>query len=159
MSVLLAGIGNVFAGDDGFGVSVAAALARRTLPPGVRAGDYGIRGVHLAYELLDGCDGLVLVDAVPMGEPAGTVCVIEPEPPGADAPPVDAHRMTPDLVLTTLARLGGSLERVLVVGCQPASLGPGLGLSPVVAAAVEPAAALAVELAAEILRAHEEALP
>ncbi|MHB1928952.1 MAG: hydrogenase maturation protease [Acidimicrobiales bacterium] len=148
--MLVAGIGNVFAGDDGFGVAVAEALAGRRLPAGVRAADYGIRGVHLAYELLDGCDGLVLVDAVPFGEPAGTVCVIEPDPPGPDAPPVDAHRMTPDLVFTTLARLGGSLDRVLVVGCQPGSLEPGIGLSPAVAAAVRPAADLAVQLAAEL---------
>ena len=71
--VLVAGIGNIFLGDDGFGVEVAQRLRRRPARDGVRVEDYGIRGVHLAYELLDGYDALVLVDAVPMDEPAGTV--------------------------------------------------------------------------------------
>ena len=77
--VLVAGIGNIFLADDGFGVEVAQRLRRPALPDGVRVEDFGIRGVHLAYELLDGYDALVLVDAVPMGEPPGTVAVIEPE--------------------------------------------------------------------------------
>ena len=81
MKVLVAGIGNIFLGDDGFGVEVAARSAGRAdLPDGVRAEDFGIRGVHLAYELLDGYDALVLIDAVPMGEPPGTVALIEPDP-------------------------------------------------------------------------------
>ena len=79
--VLVAGIGNIFLGDDGFGVEVASRLAARPLPDGVRVEDFGIRGVHLAYELLDGYDVLVLVDAVPIGEAPGTVAVIEPDPP------------------------------------------------------------------------------
>ena len=77
--MLVAGIGNIFLGDDGFGVEVAQRLADRPMPEGVQVADFGIRGVHLAYELLDGYDALVLVDAVPMGEPPGTVAVIEPE--------------------------------------------------------------------------------
>ena len=78
--VLVAGIGNIFFGDDAFGVEVAQRLAGRPMPEGVKVVDFGIRGVHLAYELLDGYDALVLVDALPMGEPPGTVAVIEPEP-------------------------------------------------------------------------------
>ena len=77
--ILVAGIGNIFLTDDGFGVEVASRLARQSLPPGVRVADFGIRGVHLAYELLDGYDGLILIDAVPMGEPPGTLAVIEPD--------------------------------------------------------------------------------
>jgi hydrogenase maturation protease len=142
MSVLVAGIGNIFCGDDGFGVEVAHRLARRQLPDGVRLAEYGIRGVHLAYELLDGYDTLVLVDAVPMGAaPPGTVAVIELDMDDVAATPcgpaIDAHSMTPATVLATLAHLGGRVERVLVVGCQPKDLGERIGLSAPVAAAVE----------------------
>ena len=77
--VLVAGIGNIFLSDDAFGVEVAHRLSGRALPDGVRVEDYGIRGMHLAYDLLEGYDALVLVDAVPMGEPPGTLAVIEPE--------------------------------------------------------------------------------
>lgn len=150
--VMVAGIGNVLQGDDGFGVEVVARLARRRVPPGVRVVDFGIRGVHLAYELLDGYDSLVLVDAVPMGEPPGTVEVIEPDPvPPADAV-VDAHTMGPDVVLATLARLGGEVGRIWLVGCQPATLEEGLGLSGPVDAAVDEAVDLCLELLADIVQ-------
>jgi hydrogenase maturation protease len=154
--VLVAGIGNIFQSDDGFGVEVANRLAGGPLPDGVRAVDFGIRGVHLAYELLNGYDGLVLVDAVPMNEAPGTVAVIVPDDDGERATSddsaaiLDAHSMSPDVVLSTLARLGGSIERTYVVGCQPATLDEGMGLSPPVAAAVDGAVALCRRLAAEI---------
>jgi hydrogenase maturation protease len=154
--VLLAGIGNIFLGDDGFGVEVATRLGRQAVPGGVQVADYGIRGVHLAYELLDGYDTLVLVDAVPMGETPGTLAVIEPEaaaaPAGGDdvAPVIDAHSMSPGVVLGMLAGLGGSVERVVVVGCEPATLDEGIGLSPAVAAAVEPAVELCRGLLTEM---------
>src|SRR5665213_431336 len=77
--VLVAGIGNIFQGDDAFGVEVVNHLAHHALPAGVRVEDFGIRGVHLAYELLEGYDGVVIIDAVPMGEPPGTLAVIAPE--------------------------------------------------------------------------------
>src|SRR3984957_18605891 len=117
--VLVAGIGNIFQSDDAFGIEVASALAGWTLPPGVRVEDFGIRGVHLAYELLEGYDALVMIDAVPMGEPPGTLAVIEPELDSAETsggggvPVVDAHTMNPDVVLATLRHLGGSVERIL----------------------------------------------
>lgn len=155
--VLVAGIGNIFLGDDGFGVEVAASLAARTLPEGVKLGDFGIRGIHLAYELLDGYDALVLIDALPLGDAPGTVAVIQPDPvvaaTAADdvAPVVDSHSMSPAVVLGTLAGLGGSVEHVYVVGCEPATVAEGIGLSPVVAAAVEPAADLCVELLSDIV--------
>jgi hydrogenase maturation protease len=154
--VLLAGIGNIFLGDDGFGVEVATRLGRQAVPDGVQVADYGIRGVHLAYELLDGYDTLVLVDAVPMGETPGTLAVIEPGAPAAPAggddvaPVIDAHSMSPGVVLGMLAGLGGSVNRVVVVGCEPATLDEGIGLSPAVAAAVEPAVELCRGLLTEM---------
>ena len=156
--VLVAGIGNIFQSDDAFGVEVATLLAARTLPLGARVEDFGIRGVHLAYELLDGYDGLVLIDAVPMGEPPGTLAVIEPAPDmggtseaTGDVPVVDAHTMNPEVVLATLRRLGGSVEKIFIVGCQPADLRDGMGLTPAVAAAVGDAAQLCVELVSEMV--------
>ena len=156
--VLVAGIGNIFQSDDAFGIEVATALAGWTLPPGVRVEDFGIRGVHLAYELLEGYDALVMIDAVPMGEPPGTLAVIEPEldsaetsGSGGDVAVVDAHTMNPDVVLATLRRLGGSVEKILIVGCQPADLQDGMGLTPAVAAAVEDAAQLCFQLVSEMV--------
>jgi hydrogenase maturation protease len=156
--VLVAGIGNIFQSDDAFGIEVATVLAGWTLPPGVRVEDFGIRGVHLAYELLEDYDGLVMIDAVPMGEPPGTLAVIEPEldsvetsGAGGDALVVDAHTMNPDVVLATLHRLGGSVEKILIVGCQPADLQDGMGLTPAVAAAVEDAAQLCFQLVSEMV--------
>ncbi len=154
--VLVAGVGNIFLGDDGFGVEVANRLARVPMPDGVRVADYGIRGVHLAYELLDGYDALVLVDALPMAEPPGTVAVIEPDraalTPAADdvAPAMDAHSMNPAAVLGMLAGLGGTVDVIRVVGCQPATVEEGIGLSPVVEAAVDEAVSVVEELVNEI---------
>jgi hydrogenase maturation protease len=156
--VLMAGIGNIFQSDDAFGVEVATLLATRPLPPGVRVEDFGIRGVHLAYELLEGYDGLIIIDAVPMGEPAGTLAVIEPEldavgtnETAGEVAVVDAHTMSPDVVLATLRRLGGTVEKILIVGCQPADLQDGMGLTTAVAAAVEEAAQLCLQLVSEMV--------
>ncbi len=106
----------------------------------MRLGEYGIRGIHLAYELLEGYDTLVLIDAVPMGQPAGTVAVIEVDMDdvvSAGDVGIDAHTMSPASVLGTLGHIGGRVERVLVVGCQPESVEERIGLSAPVAAAVE----------------------
>jgi hydrogenase maturation protease len=156
--VLCAGIGNVFFCDDGFGVAVANRLALQPLPECVHVEDYGIRGVHLAYELLDGYDALVLIDALPLGdEPPGTLVVLEPDaPPSSEhgddiAPVMDAHTMSPLVVLTTLANLGGSVGRILVVGCQPETIEEGMGLSDPVAAAVDRAVAMVSELLTELV--------
>jgi hydrogenase maturation protease len=153
--VLVAGIGNIFFGDDGFGVEVAQRMRRRPWPDGVRVEDYGIRGVHLAYELLDGYDALVLADAVPMDEPAGTVVVMEPAPsaPASDGlggPVLEAHSMDPVVVLDLLAALGGTVDRVLVVGCAPASLEEGIGLSAPVEGAVDRAVGAIEDLLGEL---------
>ncbi len=137
--MLVAGIGNIFLGDDGFGVEVASRLAREKLPGWVRVEDYGIRGVHLAYELAGGdYDTVVLVDASPRGGAPGTVYLIEPDLTQSAAVQVDAHSMTPDAVFRAAGALGGIAGRVLIVGCEPARTEESMGLSePVMHAVVE----------------------
>jgi hydrogenase maturation protease len=147
MRALVAGIGNIFFADDGFGVEVARRLDEREVPAGVRVADFGIRGVHLAYELLDGYDLLVLVDAMSLGEAPGTVAVIEVETDAAEpSGGLDAHTMTPATVVANLERLGGHVERIVIVACQPAAIEEGIGLSPAVAAAVDGAADLVLDV-------------
>jgi hydrogenase maturation protease len=158
VKVLVAGIGNIFLSDDGFGSEVAQRVALRgaDLPPDVKVEDFGIRGVHLAYELLDGYDALVLVDAMPLHEEPGTVCIVEPDPPepveaGDDvAPALDAHSMSPGVVLHMLASLGGTVDRIVVIGCEPATVEDGIGLSDPVAAAVEEAVDAVLEVIDEL---------
>ncbi|GAA3745768.1 hydrogenase maturation protease [Streptomyces tremellae] len=139
--VLVAGIGNLFLGDDGFGPEVVRRLADPAgRPPGVRVVDYGIRGMHLAYDLLDGYAALVLVDACPGEGPPGTVTVLEVGADDLGEGEFDAHGMNPVAVLANLGQLGGTLPSTFVVGCVPADLGEGIGLSAAVAAAVPEAA-------------------
>jgi hydrogenase maturation protease len=157
--ILVAGIGNIFLGDDGFGVEVANRMAGMPMPEGTQVTDFGIRGVHLAYELLDGYDALVLIDAVPLGEPPGTIAVLEPEQieqRGDDAPTLDAHSMNPAVVLGALAGLGGEVGRVLIVGCQPAVIEETMGLSEPVAAAVETAVGVVRDLVTELCGMRKE---
>jgi hydrogenase maturation protease len=143
--ILVAGVGNVFLCDDAFGVEVVRLLAERPQPPGVQIRDYGIRGVHLVYELLDGYDLFVLVDAAPRGEAPGTVSVLEVELPSPEAQPViDAHSLTPDAIFGLLSSLGGQPGRNLVVACEPAEVDAGMGLSDPVREAL-PHAVRAVE--------------
>jgi hydrogenase maturation protease len=148
--MLIAGIGNIFLGDDGFGSEAARALAAQDLPDWVRLADYGISGMHLAYDLASGYDTVILLDATARGEEPGTVSVIEldrPDGPSGDAARLmDAHGMQPDLVLSMLGVIGGQAGRVLLVGCEPASTGYGMGLSPPVAAAVSPAVRAVLDL-------------
>jgi hydrogenase maturation protease len=159
--VLVAGIGNVFLGDDGFGVEVARRLAAVPLPEAVDVVDYGIRGVHLAYDLLDGAHStLVLVDALPLPDPPGTLAVLEVPMDGGtapDLPAVDGHGMTPLAVVELLKRLGGEVERVLVVGCRPAVVDERMELSQPVAAAIAPAVALVTDVVRDLV--HEDAVP
>ena len=139
--VLVAGIGNVFRTDDGFGPEVARRLSALTWPDGVRVVDYGIRGLHLAYDLLDHWDVLVLIDALPDRGDVGSVALlaIRDEHVGEN-PRVDAHGMDPATVLASLAALGGRLPaRTLLVGCSVAETGEGIGLTPVAEAAVDEA--------------------
>jgi hydrogenase maturation protease len=142
--VLVAGIGNVFLGDDGFGPEVAQCLQLgEPLPDGVRVADYGIRGLHLAHDLLAGYDVLILVDALPNDGTPGRVEVIEVDPAGLGAGEFDGHGMDPLAVLAGVARFGGTLPDTYVVGCRVATVDETIGLSEPVAAAV-PAAATAV---------------
>ena len=115
----MAGIGNVFLGDDGFGVALAGRLATGALPAGVDVVDFGIRGMDLAYALGDGYDAAVLLDATPRGQAPGTLYVIEPELDEPSEVALDAHGMDPVKVLALARTLGGSPPRVLVVGCEP----------------------------------------
>jgi hydrogenase maturation protease len=147
--MMVAGVGNVFLGDDGFGVEVARRLASVALPEWVRVADFGIRGLHLAYELLDGGYATtVLVDVTPRGGEPGTVYLIEPDLGAPGAPPAraDAHGMHPEAVLALLRALGGSAGRVLIVGCEPARMEEEMGLSAPVARAVDEAVALVLEV-------------
>ena len=145
--ILVAGIGNVFQSDDGFGSEVARRLLTGPpVPEGVKVVDYGIRGVHLAYELLDGYDAALLIDATAQGGDPGTIYVIEPDVDAiesetglAEAGIVDAHGMDPASVLALLRSLGGRIDRLLVVGCEPVDVDEGMGLSEPVAGAVDEA--------------------
>ena len=141
MKILVACIGNIFLGDDGFGSEVARVLASRRLPEGVVLEDFGIRGLDLAYTLLDRYDLAILVDACPRGATPGTIYVIEPDEHAGRAA-IDPHSMNPTNVLRTAKSMGATCP-VLIVGCEPADLGPEegkIGLSAPVAAAIEEAA-------------------
>jgi hydrogenase maturation protease len=150
MTTMVAGIGNIFLGDDAFGVELARRLATVALPEGVRVADYGIRGMHLAYDLLDiAPDTTILLDAVARGGEPGTVYVLEIRSGDvADLQPsaVDAHGMAPDAVLALLDNLGGSAGRTLLVGCEPANTEEGIGLSTTVAASVDKAVGVVLDL-------------
>ncbi len=141
--VLVAGVGNLFFTDDGFGPEAARQLAMRSVPDGVRVTDYGIRGMHLALDLLDGWDRLILLDLVPPRAQPGAVHIVEIEPDSVSHAAPDPHGMAPHAVLATVFSLGGRLPPTVLVGCEPADVGQGIGLSTVVAAAV-PAAVDAV---------------
>ncbi|HJZ02820.1 MAG TPA: hydrogenase maturation protease [Streptosporangiaceae bacterium] len=156
--ILVAGVGNVFLSDDAFGVEVVRLLVERPQPPGVQIRDYGIRGVHLVYELLDGCDLFVLVDAAPRGEVPGTVSVLEVELPSPEAQPViDAHSLTPDAIFGLLSSLGGHSGRNLVVACEPAEVDAGMGLSDPVQEALPHAVRAVEEILAQATGASSQA--
>lgn len=146
MNVLVAGIGNLFLGDDGFGPEVVRRLAAVDLPPSVRVTDYGIRGMHLAYDLIDAYEALILIDALPGGS-AGDLTVLEISADDLGDDDFDAHGMNPAAMLASLNRLGGTLPRTYLVGCRAASVDEGIGLSAPVAAAVPAAVAAAADLA------------
>ena len=143
--VLVAGIGNIFLGDDAFGVEVVQRLAQRPLPGHVCVMDFGIRSFDLAYTLMCEWDLIILVDTLPRGGQPGTLYTLEPELPGTDELPAnfDAHTMNPVAVLQMVCALGGQVGRMQVVGCEPATVEPDpeghMGLSEPVQAAVDEA--------------------
>jgi hydrogenase maturation protease len=147
--VLVAGIGNIFFGDDAFGVEVSRRLLEQPLPEGVQVRDFGIRGLDLTYALLEPWDAAILVDAVSRGGAPGSLYVLEP---GEAGPPVlDAHAMHPDRVLAMARELGSTPKVLRVVGCEacpPDDME--MGLSPAVAAAIEPACELVKQLLREL---------
>ena len=158
--ILIAGIGNIFLGDDAFGVEVVHALAQRAHPPGVSVVDFGIRSYDLAYALTDGYDAIILVDATPRGEKPGTVSLIEPDLSklnDLEHEAMDAHTLNPVAVLHLAQKLGGQTGKIYLVGCEPAILTESedgdLGLSEPVHAAVGTAVEM-IELLVEKLLAR-----
>lgn len=158
-SILVAGIGNIFLGDDAFGVEVVRRLAERELPESVRVSDFGIRGFDLVYALQDGYETTILVDACPHGQPPGTLSVIEPDLKAFDEAElpqatVEAHAMHPMNVLRMARAMNIEVKRVLLVGCEPATLGGEegqMGMSAPVEAAVEDAVKLLESLIHRVL--------
>lgn len=158
-SILVAGIGNIFLGDDAFGVEVARRMAGLELPASVRVADFGIRGFDLAYALQDGYETTILVDACPHGEAPGTLYVIEPDLKALDGPDaapatVEAHAMNPMNVLRMAKAMNIEVKNVLLVGCEPETLGGEegqMGLSAPVEAAVDEAVKLVESLVNRIL--------
>jgi len=158
-TILIAGIGNIFLGDDAFGCEVVKRLIARTWPENVRVVDFGIRGFDLAYALLDGYDVTILVDATPRGNEPGTVYTIEPELGeleniDAEGAMVETHGMNPMKVLGMVRAMGGQFKKIVLVGCEPATFGPEegqLGLSAPVEAAVDEAAKIVESLVTRVL--------
>ena len=160
--IVIAGVGNIFLSDDGFGAEVARRLAQRSaqwpLPGGVEVTDVGIRSVHLAFDLLDGCDLLILADAAQRGEQPGTVTVLDVDPAAGtrealgtqalESGVFDAHDLSPDGLIMLLGSMGARIGRIVAVVCEPGETGPGIGLSAPVEAAVDVAAGLIARLAA-----------
>lgn len=151
--VLVAGVGNIFLGDDAFGVEVARRLLARPQPQGVRVADFGIRGLDLTYALLDGYEAVVILDAAPRGGSPGTLYVIEPDAPaGAGPVAVEGHNLDPARVLALAAALGARVRRLLVVGCEPDRCEDFAdGLSVPVRAAVDEAVGLVESLVERLL--------
>lgn len=162
--VLIAGIGNVFYGDDGFGVAVAQRLAQRSWPEHVTVMDAGIRGIDLVYALMDGYRTAILIDTAARGGVPGTLYLLNPNSGGASAASeaqpslLDAHGLDPVKVLAFVRASGAQLQRLRLVGCEPQSFGsddaPQLGLSAAVARAVGPAAELVEQLVTGALAAN-----
>jgi hydrogenase maturation protease len=158
-SILVAGIGNIFLGDDAFGVEVIRRMAGLNLPASVRVSDFGIRGFDLAYALQDGYETTILVDACPHGQTPGTLSVIEPDlkvldNPEAPRAALEAHAMNPMNVLRMARAMNIELKNILLVGCEPETLGGEegqMGLSAPVEAAVDEAVKLIESVVNRIL--------
>jgi len=156
-SILVAGIGNIFLGDDGFGSEVARRLMQRIAWPGLRVADFGIRGLDLAFALMGGYDTTIIVDAMPRGGEPGTIYVVEAELGTVNDGPVapEAHAMDPMRVMALARSMGAELRNILIVGCEPETFGSPdegqLGLSPSVARAVE----RAIDVIESLVAKHE----
>jgi hydrogenase maturation protease len=169
--ILVAGIGNIFLGDDAFGVEVIRQMAGRKFPAGVRVVDFGIRGLDLTYALLEEYDAAIVVDAMPRGQAPGTLYVIEPEAPdpapSGESPEndllIETHGMHPAKVLRLVAAMGGKLRQVLVVGCEPMPFDPEVDmemkLSAPVAAAIPEAIKMIESLVEKFLSDDQNLVP
>jgi hydrogenase maturation protease len=157
--ILIGGIGNLFKGDDAFGIEVAQRLLRRPIPDGVKVVDFGIRSLDLTYALLDGYDAAVIIDTAQRGHAPGTVSVIAPDRPSESNPVpedfvLEPHDLDPAKVLRLITALGGACPRIMVVACEPLTFGGddgAMGLSEPVAAAVDAAITTVDELVDELL--------
>jgi hydrogenase maturation protease len=158
-AILVAGVGNIFLGDDAFGVEVVRALGLQQMPDGVAVQDYGIRGFDLAYALLDPWDAVVIVDALSRGGLPGTLYTIEPDLKSLkDTPPaetmINPHGMDPMRVLQLAFSMGTVSARVVVVGCEPRDFGDELegrmGLSDIVQSSIEGAVDMVENLVRQI---------
>jgi hydrogenase maturation protease len=164
--ILVAGVGNVFLGDDGFGVEVVRRLAGRELPEGVEVVDFGIRGMDLVYALQDDYEIVIFVDAIPRGEEPGTVYLLEPEIEEDGEVVLDTHGMDPVKVIKFARALGAKPTRTLIVGCEPQAVMSGedhedmlMELSEPVRAGVEESVKLVESLVAEIIEEDEKIRP
>ncbi len=157
--ILVAGIGNIFLGDDAFGVEVVRRLAGCDLPAGVRVVDFGISGFDLAYALLDDPDATILVDALPRGGEPGTLYLLEPDLDAAEmasGEPMETHNVHPLKVLGLVRALGGRPRQLYVLGCEPAAVASPdddwqEGLSGPVAGALDGAIEMIESLVKELL--------
>ena len=163
MKILVAGIGNIFLADDGFGVAVAQLLAKRSLPDGVKVVDFGIRGLDLVYAMLEDYEAFIFVDIVSRGQAPGTLYLIEPQIDESAQVMMDAHGMEPTKVLALAQTMGAVPKPTYLVACEPAMLVTGetyedvmVDLSAPVRAAVEGAAQMVEELAARLIRDLQE---
>jgi hydrogenase maturation protease len=161
--ILVAGIGNIFLADDGFGCEVVRRLAERELPENVEVRDFGIKGMDLAYALMDPYEAVVFVDATPRGGEPGTVYLIEAEVPDEGEVAIDTHGMDPVKVIRLARALGAEVPRTLVVGCEPKLVLTGenyddmlMELSEPVRAAVDEAAKLVESIVGEIYEANSK---
>jgi hydrogenase maturation protease len=163
--ILVAGVGNIFLGDDAFGVEVVHSLSKRQLPENVTVKDFGIRGFDLAYALLDPWDAVILVDALPRGEAPGTLYVVEPNLAGigsqaSEETAINPHGMDPVRVLNLAASMGTISAQVLILGCEPHDFGDELegrmGLSTPVQAAIEEASNMIEGLVGRILTKKQD---
>jgi hydrogenase maturation protease len=162
--ILIAGIGNIFLGDDAFGVEVVKVLSQQKLPECVRLIDFGIRGFDLAYALQDDYDVTILIDATARGGQPGTLYTIEPDVENleeeAEAGTMETHGMNPMNVLRLVKAMHGRFHRILLVGCEPATFGPEgegfMGLSDPVQAVIPDAAQVVEKLVSEILTRSKE---
>ncbi|QGN00171.1 hydrogenase maturation protease [Methylocystis parvus] len=164
--VLVAGVGNIFCGDDAYGVEVTNRLLRKSFPSEVDVKDFGIRGLDLAYALTDGYEFVIVIDAAARGQEPGSISIVEPERAiGAASGPQpllgSAHGLDPEKVLRFATTLGATCKRIFFVVCEPFTLGDEdgqMGLSDVVAASVEPSVHLVESLVTSLLREGEIAL-